>query len=180
MGAMASQITSLAIVYLTIYSGAGQRKHQSSPSLAFVRGVHRSLVNSPHKGPVTREMFPFDDVNMYLGKLSRNQFSATQLRIAHQKKAYMKSTGARSSNKLLIEHQGLYSQSGKTSYRKISWSLESTGFWFILFQSLWNLTGLSAETPRCLSDFRAIILTLNLVASRLHETSYRSVNSGPR
>ena len=64
MGAMASQITSLTIVCSTVYSGADQRKHQSSLSLAFVRGIHRWPVNSPHKGPVTRKMFPFDDVIM--------------------------------------------------------------------------------------------------------------------
>ena len=64
MGAMASQITSLTIVYLTVYSGPDQRKHQSSASLAFVRGIHRSPVNSPHKWPVTWKMFPFDDVVM--------------------------------------------------------------------------------------------------------------------
>ena len=64
MGTMASQITSLTIVYSTVYSGADQRKHQSSASLAFVRGIHRRPVNSPHKGPVTRKMFPFDDVIM--------------------------------------------------------------------------------------------------------------------
>ena len=40
-----------------------QRKHQSSASLAFVRGIHRWLVNSPHKGSVTRKMFSFDDVS---------------------------------------------------------------------------------------------------------------------
>ena len=57
LGAMASQITSLTIVYSTVYSGADQRKHQSSASLAFVWGIHRSPVNSPHKGPVTRKMF---------------------------------------------------------------------------------------------------------------------------
>ena len=34
---------------------------QSSASLAFVRGSHRVPVNSPHKWPVTRKMFPFDD-----------------------------------------------------------------------------------------------------------------------
>ena len=62
MGTVASQITSLTIVYSTVYSGADQRKHQSSASLAFVRGIHRWPVNSPHKGPVTRKMFPFDDV----------------------------------------------------------------------------------------------------------------------
>ena len=64
MGAIASQITSLTIVYWTVYSDADQRKHQSSASLAFVRGIHRGPVNSPHKGPVTRKMFPFDDVIM--------------------------------------------------------------------------------------------------------------------
>ena len=62
MGTIASQITSLAIVYSTFYSDADQRKHQSSTSLAFVRGIHRAPVNSPHKWPVTRKMFPFDDV----------------------------------------------------------------------------------------------------------------------
>ena len=65
MGAMASQITSLTIVYLTIHSDADQRKHQSSASLAFVWGFHRWPVNSPHKGPVTRKMFPFDDIIMW-------------------------------------------------------------------------------------------------------------------
>ena len=56
-GMMASQITSLTIVYSTVYSGADQRKHQSSASLAFVRGIHQGAVNSPHKWPVTRKMF---------------------------------------------------------------------------------------------------------------------------
>ena len=65
MGAIASQITSLAIVYSTVYSGWDQRKHQSSESLAFVRGIHRGPVNSPHKWPVTQKMLPFDDVIMY-------------------------------------------------------------------------------------------------------------------
>ena len=67
MSSMASQITSLTIVYSTVYSRADQRKHQSSASLAFVRGIHRWPVNSPHKWPVTRKMFPFDDVIMDRG-----------------------------------------------------------------------------------------------------------------
>ena len=46
MGAIASQITSLTIVYWIVYSDADQRKHQSSASLAFVRGIHRGPVNS--------------------------------------------------------------------------------------------------------------------------------------
>ena len=66
MSAMASQITSLMIVYSTVYSGADEKRHQNSASLAFVRGIHRWPVNSPHKGPVTREMFPFDDVIMLI------------------------------------------------------------------------------------------------------------------
>ena len=65
MGAIASQITSLTIVYSAVYSDADQRKHQSSASLAFVRWIHRGPVNSPHKWPVTRKMFPFDDVIMW-------------------------------------------------------------------------------------------------------------------
>ena len=64
MGTMASQITSPTIVYSTVYSGTDQRKHQSSASLAFVREIHRWPVNSPHKEPVTRIMFPFHDVIM--------------------------------------------------------------------------------------------------------------------
>ena len=65
MTTLASQISSLAIVYSIVHSDADQRKHQSSASLAFVRGIHRGPVNSPHKGPVTRKMFPFDDVIMW-------------------------------------------------------------------------------------------------------------------
>ena len=64
MGALALQITSPTIVYLTVYSDTDQRKHQSSASLAFVRGFRRGPVNSLHKWPVTRKMFPFDDVIM--------------------------------------------------------------------------------------------------------------------
>ena len=62
MGVVASRITSFTIVYSTVYSDADQRKHQSSAPLAFVRGIHRGPVNSPHKWPVTRKMFPFDYV----------------------------------------------------------------------------------------------------------------------
>ena len=62
--AMVSQITGVSMAFSTVCSGAAQRKHQSSASLAFVRGVHRSPVNSPQKGPVTRKIFPFDDVIM--------------------------------------------------------------------------------------------------------------------
>ena len=66
MSAIGFQITSFTIVYLTLYAGADQRKHQRSSSLASVREIHRWPVNSPHQGPVTRKMFPFDDVIMTL------------------------------------------------------------------------------------------------------------------
>ena len=59
MGAMASQITNLMIVYWSVHSGADQRKHQRSTSLAFAWGIHRWPVNSQHKVPVKRNMFPF-------------------------------------------------------------------------------------------------------------------------
>ena len=64
MSAMASQITSISIVSPTVCSGADQRKYQSSASLAFVNGIHRYSVDSPHKGPVIQKIFPFDDIVM--------------------------------------------------------------------------------------------------------------------
>ena len=67
MGAIASQITSLTIVFSIVYSDADQRKYQSSASLAFVRGIHRGPMNSPHKSPVTRKIFPFNDVIIFPG-----------------------------------------------------------------------------------------------------------------
>ena len=72
LGTMASHITSLMIVNTTIYPGADQRKHQSSASLALVWGIHRWPVKSPNKGPVTRKMFPFDEVScLYIKQCKR-------------------------------------------------------------------------------------------------------------
>ena len=76
MGAMASQITSLTIVYSTVNSGANQRKHQSSASLAFVQGIHRWPVNSPHKWQVTRKCF-----HLMTSPWSFSQVTATHLKI---------------------------------------------------------------------------------------------------
>ena len=81
---------------------------------------------------------------------------------------------------------GLYSLSGKTYYRKISWSLDAASFGFKLSQSLWFLAGTSAVLlPRCLSNFRAI-RPLQHPISRLRDftrfggkTSYRFVNRCP-
>ena len=62
MDTMASQITGFTIGFLTVYSSAYQRSNPSSASPAFLRGIHRWPGNSPHKGRVTRKMFPFGDV----------------------------------------------------------------------------------------------------------------------
>ena len=62
MSTLASQIISLTIVYSIVYSGTDQRKHQSSTSLAFVRGINQWPVNSPIQRASNAEMFPFDDV----------------------------------------------------------------------------------------------------------------------
>ena len=71
MGAIASQFTSPTIVYSAVYSDGDQRRHQSSASLAFVRGIHRGPVNSPHKWPVTRKMVAFDNVIMRVEQRNR-------------------------------------------------------------------------------------------------------------
>ena len=65
MSAIASQTTGVSIVDSTVCLGVDQRKHQSSASLAFVRGIHQWPLDSPQKGPVARKMLPFDDVTMH-------------------------------------------------------------------------------------------------------------------
>ena len=57
MGAIASQITSLAIVYSAVYSDADQRKHESSASLAFVWGIHRDRWIPRTKGQLRGKCF---------------------------------------------------------------------------------------------------------------------------
>ena len=59
MGALASQITSLTIVYSTVYSDEDQR------NIKALRHWPLCGEFTPHKWPVTRKMFPFDDVIMY-------------------------------------------------------------------------------------------------------------------
>ena len=83
MSTMASQITSLTIVYSIVYSGPDQRKHQSNVSLAFVRGIHWWLVNSPHKWPVTWKTFPFDDVTMNMAELNPQNIRSQWCQVKH-------------------------------------------------------------------------------------------------
>ena len=75
MGAMASQITSVTIVYSTVCSSADLRKRHSSESLAFVLGIYAVTGEFPHKRPVTRKMFLFDDIIM-----QRHRYNATFIR----------------------------------------------------------------------------------------------------
>ena len=89
MRALVSQITGVSIVCSAVCSGIGQRKHQSTASLAFVRGNHRWPVDSPHTGPVTRKMFPFGDVIM-LTKSSGEIAHCQSLQIAHIPPSWLK------------------------------------------------------------------------------------------
>ena len=79
------QITSPTIVYWTVYSGADEKiNKKSSASLAFVRGIHRWPVNSPHKGPVTRKKFPFDDVIMWYLRYTYKGLNNQRLWLYHE------------------------------------------------------------------------------------------------
>ena len=62
MSLMASQITSLAIVYSPVCSGTDKKKKKKLRVTGLCEGNSPGPVNSPHKRPVTRKMFPFDDV----------------------------------------------------------------------------------------------------------------------
>ena len=105
MGTIAYLITSLSIVYSTVYSDANQRKHQSSASLAFVLWTHRGPVNPPHKWPVTRKMFPFDDVVMCMywqGTMAR--YNEIQKMLALDTRVSIWSTGITKKNAFVVLH----------------------------------------------------------------------------
>ena len=111
IGAIASQFTSLTIVYSIDYSDADQRRHQSSASLAFVREIHRGPVNSPHKWPVTRKMFPFDDVTMHPGlPLCRGSISWDHRIACAQSESRCRRTRARVSYAMSSKYQGYESK----------------------------------------------------------------------
>ena len=79
MSATVSQITKPMIVYSTVYSGADQRRHQSSASLAFVKGIHRWPVNSPAQSASNAEnvsiWWRHHEVDIYLIDTSNWQAS---------------------------------------------------------------------------------------------------------
>ena len=125
MTMLASQITSLTVVYSIVYSGVIQRKHQSSASLAFVREIHRGPVNFPHKWPVTRKMFPFDDVIM------KYDFSDLFL-------SYL------ISNHLILD--AVASDSGQWACRVTSENSSSSAVDFVINKDGSNITVLSKST----------------------------------
>ena len=119
MSAMAFQITSLTIVDSTIYSGADQRKHQSSAS-PFVRGIHRWPVNSPHKWPVTPKMFPFDGV-------IRNQSKQPHSKTATTRRATQSAITTRTVTLLWSKRPHCFGQNGH-----IGWVATKTATLFLV------------------------------------------------
>ena len=110
MGAIGSHITSLAIVYSTIYWVADKKKLESPASLAFVRGIHRWPVNSKHKGPVTRKMFPLDDVIMHIWQ--RYKPSACTVLINNASHDYYIALADRGFNYVSSDHVALSKMGG--------------------------------------------------------------------
>ena len=74
MSAMESQITSLTIVHPTVYS---RRRSKNTSKLRVTGLCDWWPVNTPHKGPVTRKMFPFDDVIVRIHKAVGNRATYT-------------------------------------------------------------------------------------------------------
>ena len=108
---MASQVTRITIVYSIICSGVDKKKHQSSTSLAFVRGVHRWPVISAHRGSVTRKMFPYHDVIMMAADAGHTMFNIKMPSYQYRKSHCGDKTILRPS----YLHNGI-SYTGKTTY----------------------------------------------------------------
>ena len=171
MREIASQITSLDIVYSTVYLGADQSKHQSSASLAFVWGIHRGPVNSPHKWPVTRKMLPFDDVIMsmsyYLLVIYTLKLPVFMICWARHKK-YLNTLSHAWLDCLTVSHLGaamcLLATLWTNSYRWIDfheisricrlWHKEQPGkLWWWCIEPLENRVYLSIFWVRCFISF---------------------------
>ena len=140
MGVIASQITSLTIVYSTVYSGADQRKHQSSAPLAFVRGIHRRSVNSPHKWPVTRKMFPFDDVIMNLTQIILGPEAYTTRLLTLVKHEQWLGLASTVVGSLLTVREFVFTTYNKPMYKywlEMSWNREWGNSFAICGTALW-------------------------------------------
>ena len=125
---MASQITSLTVVYSTVYSDADQRKHQSSASLRLCVGNSPGPVNSPHKGPVTRKMVPFDDVIMNWSTYCSTQADSPQVFPWH-KCCVINFMSKSRSEKLRVTDQGSYPCTSLSSLQNVNLWSENTTDW---------------------------------------------------
>ena len=136
-----------AIVHqITVCSGTDQRKSQSSVSLAFVRGIHRWPVDSPHKGPVTQKMCPLDDITIVMRSLQGCYAGIMEL---------YKYSPVPASAKWYTEWMGEFSPNFAET-----WSPE-----IYVVQLFWHLTGVSAAVlPRGLANFRTIPLFLHSIS----------------
>ena len=122
MGAIASQITSLTIVYSSVYSDADQRKYQSSAPLAFVRGIHRRPVNSPHKWPVTRKCFHLMTSSWYQKR--NNDTTKQHTDYAKRLLTYINHPMSRHHNSCLCPQWCYYRTSLSRCDHKSSWQVE--------------------------------------------------------
>ena len=117
-----------------------------------LRKATMELRDELYIGGVTRNMYP----NLPEQITSEHGFRGCMASVTIEKRlvdvlADALSTTAYVSRGCTCKLRGLYSLSGRTSYRKISRSLEAARFGFRLFRLLWNLTGTSAAAlPRCL------------------------------
>ena len=139
MSAMASQITGVLSVCSNICSGADERKHQSSVSLAFVRGIHRPPVDSPHKGPATREMCPFDDVIM-LGVEDTSKEEMVGVRISESfsnRVLFMAATQKYICNTMWLKR--------RRRYNMITWCLSGAK----MLSTIIMQTGWCISVPKC-------------------------------
>ena len=158
---MTSQITSVTIVYWSVYSGADQTKHQSSASLAFVWGIHRWPVNSPHKGPVTRKMFPFDDVIMHRIRLGDHECINIWKRLPHYSPSITsgfpdKGQWYRAMMFSFLLAWTYYSNDGVTLWTHCPWEMwlqswidhfHKVILWRYLKHSPWNSSQVNAKRP---------------------------------
>ena len=132
MSAMASQITSVSMVCSTVCSGVDQRKHQSSASLAFVRGIFRWPVNSPLKVLVTPKMFPLDDDDVIMSTVFHGNKFIQLIRL--------NITEHTSSMVLISRLSGLRRTSSVTLVKR-SWLIRAV--WGVV--PSWNKTALSSD-----------------------------------
>ena len=162
-----------------------RRSKKTSKSLAFVRGIHRWAVNFPHKRPVTRKMFPFDDIFVYLlftMKVIGRQH--TQLCLHYGHAVFFKGSHSLSRNSLNIGENGyenlLCVPLGKLSLSDIhrnprnNWqpcriSLTS---WVMSFQNDWqfhprSLSLVKSDISKRQMDY-AVKLMTNTVISRFY------------